>query len=468
MFRLIRKYCIAGVPNLTAVGSTLETVVLSNSGSCNVFTPYPNFFQEFPKMYKLVLQSCDIQLWPNFTAALKLVNLDLRQNSIASIPNVPALGFPSNNVIKHLFLNRNPLQYPLGAHVWAGFHDIREIQAVATGLTTWPDFGFATKLKKLIMSENEFTNMTDAQSFGFPVGNVLERLFLDGVDLSNMNPQLDFPQMTELRMSKCGITTWPNFTSVVKLEILYLESNAITVIPVDHGLPQSLKTLSLYNNKFGATMGELFLQDFPNLEFFNIQNCDVIDIPHLYLINNTAREILLGSTSRITTINPQVFVGYPTFNSSEAMATIYPHLTRFVFAWEDLQEIPEELFHVFPNLEILHIPGNYDKYTGRVPNFTLVGHSLETLNIYSNRGSFLTVDYTTVMRDMTALKELRMDNMLLEQFPLPVDFISRHLPSVTRLSLEDNLLTLVPDLSSLAQFPSVIFTRGKETSNYLI
>ena len=289
-------------------------------------------------------------------------------------------------------------------------------------------------------------------------------LYLSGPDLSDFNevyPNFSetFPEIQWIDIRDSGLTELPNITTASKLTLLNLKGNKIRMRNgyAHHGLPTDnvLEQLVLERNPdFGANLSSTFFQNLPRLKVLSLQYCGLTKFPDVSGVIDTLTTLLLGGND-LTVVDPNSLIGQNSFNSSEAKATTYP-LTDLRVAGAKLREFPNELFTLFPNLVIVHMNGQEDWYTGKLPDFSLVQNTLQDLFINNNyKLDYRLDDFTKMFKNMRLLDRLVIDWLYLEEFPFPVEFILDNFPALRILSMRGNTMKTIPDLSRVAALHTV-------------
>ena len=411
------------MPNITTLKNTLVVLRISHNDIGDIFTVHPNLFEYFPNLSHLYVAYSKIYEWPNVTSASNLVRLDIKGNQISVLPNMTGLGFPVENNLKELYLSYNTLSHPVAANVWVGLPKLEKLTLTNCGIAIWPNFSFASNLILLALHKNF---ITDVPSLGFPTNNKVKELLLQFNNLSTIEPNEwnYFPALIKLNLHSCHISTWPNLTSSPNLQDLYLHANKLTALPSEHGLSENLKVLYLQGNNFGGTIPESFVNSLPKLRILRIHNIGLTQFPRISSVSNSLTELYLGGDA-IGTIDPQALIGQDNFSFP---TTTYPLLTRFYMPCARLQEFPDELFTIFPNIKRIDMHNQLYWYNGTVPNFTLAQNTLEILNIQNIQRTFLNADLKTIFHNMFVLNTLYMRRMCRTQFPFPTDFIVQNFP----------------------------------------
>ena len=230
---------LTGTPNVTAVSESLALLYLSGPDLSDFNEVYPNFSETFPEIKWLDIQNSELTMLPNITTAYNLIRLNLIGNKIRSLPNISALGFPEGNVLSDLFLGLNEIHYPVEPQVWTGIPNLEHLDLRNAGISLWPDLRNATKLKRLYLQGANIVEIPDVRNLGLPDGNVLEELLVNDnplVKIPSSGKWTEFPSLTTLEMTACGVTMFPFppefiLDNLPALTSLNIRGNAMTTIP---------------------------------------------------------------------------------------------------------------------------------------------------------------------------------------------------------------------------------------------
>ena len=436
---------------MTSVGQSLEFFEMT--GDLSDFNiVYPNFSFTFTKITHLDIPSSKVTEFPQMTQAHNLIRLNLNNNQIKMLPNISGLGFPEVNVLKEFYFTNNQLEMPVAPHVWTGFPNLVTLDLRNSEIGSWPDLQNATKLVQLRLSGNQITTIPLSPSLGLPINNVLKELQMGSNPFQIpefFSLRANIPHLSYLELSRSELTTWPNLSTLPQLVTLNLAYNRILRAPHNHGLPENnlLTTLHLQGNQeFGVNLSSTFFNNLPRLSTLVLDDCGFTQFPNISDVIDTLTRIFIR-TSDIETIDLTALTG----SEISETATPMSPLTEFRMPNAKLREFPSEIFKIFPKLRILELSSQKDRYTGAVPDFSLVQNTLEHLYLNDIQGSIKTVDFTKVFKKMLKLRTLQMYSMNLEDFPFPVEFILKNFPALRSLDLRNNLMSTIPDLSLVAE-----------------
>ena len=415
---------------------------------------YPNFFLTFPNLTRLEMPSCHLPAFPNMTGAASLVELRLHHNKIKSLPNISRLGFPEENVLETLWLYENRLDHPVAPFVWAGFPQLDTLDLRYCKIRLWPDMAYDVKLRRLFLSHNEISEFPSSPFLGLPSGNVLYDLQIQSNPFDPPPPRdtwTEFPNLEILHLENIGLTTWPNLSASFKLRYINLAKNNISGPPAHHGLPTGncLREIRLQENQhFGADLNSQFFNGL-YLQYLFLDNCGMAEFPNVSGMAETLNvlQVQSGLYERIDISN---LIGSE-FKISETTAIDNP-LRELKVSSDNLKEFSDDILRVFSNLKRLEMSGEGHSFTGKMPNFTVLQNSLETLYLSNMEGVVIhNDDIRGSFQKMFRLRVLSMKFMSFVEFPFPAEFITDNLPALTTLYLDDNqMMSIVPDLSLLA------------------
>ena len=302
----------------------------------------------------------------------------------------------------------------------------------------------------------------------------LETAFFKGFDISALPSKAFGPlsKLSDLSLIACGISSLVNDSlsaNNLTLKSLNLNSNPLQVLPTD-GLNKlsNLKRLFLVQTK---------LQSLNDDSFSGLDSLEDLDISH-----NTIADI---SDNAFDAIKKTLVVLALHINSIFNTESIRPirilkKLHQLNLAYNQITSLPSGLFSEMTNLAFLNLQGNQLSLLNRE---TLSGleHSLHTLLLSANRVTEIQQDTFSYFTELNALHLDDMDlgnylypsvfkgleeslkSLYLDRTKMP-DSVWRSVQRLSHLellSLEENLLTVIPDYALQSMGSLKTFNIGK-------
>ena len=264
-----------------------------------------------------------------------------------------------------------------------------------------------------------------------------------------------YTQLENLEMHNCKVPSLPDFSFAHKLKHINLNYNKITSYPPTPGFPTDnvLETLHISGNRADNLLDSIsgFFEGLPRLTRLGMNNVGTSVWPNVSSYIGTLRMLHVGGNP-LNGIDYERFIGVNNVTSPELPPGGYPNLVDLDVHGIMLTYFPEELFSIFPRLTHLRMAYN-QFYLTNVPNFTLAHSTLHVIDIrYNGQGlnsPYPTFNYETVFHDMRNLRYLYMKQNLIERFPFSPDFIINQFPVLRFIGLQDNLMQIIPDLTSV-------------------
>ena len=167
--------------------------------------------------------------------------------------------------------------------------------------------------------------------------------------------------------------------------------------------------------------------------------------PNISRVIDTLSALRL-SRNRLTRIDPRALLGVDNFTFPEIPINGYPGLSLLELSANQFDFIPSNLFQIFPRVRDFKLIGNTNI---QVPDFSPLKDSLSFVRVQDNKGPFATFNYETGFRNMSKLQRMDLSNNELPSFPFSAAHILAHLPVLTLLTLNNNLIKRLPDLTSV-------------------
>ena len=333
-----------------------------------------------------------------FSGLAKMRELKLNDNSLATLPSSIFSGLAK---LELLYLDNNSLA-TLTSSIFSGLAKMRELKLDGNNLATLHRSifsGLGLKLRSLGLSKNSltelppriFNGLTELQSLNLNNNN-LERLAGPGV--TNLTGGL-FVDLTKLKKLDLGNNNLfamheDTFSSLTKLEELYLNDNSLTALLAEgifSGLT-ALETLNLNGNGSLSLPGGGIFSDLTALKTLNLNGNGLTSLPGRIFSNLTALETLDLNGNGLTSLPEDVFDGLTNLETLDLGSS----------SWTAL---PEDVFDGLTNLETLDLNGNG---LTALPGDIFSGlTALETLDLNGNGLTALPGD---IFSGLTALETL--------------------------------------------------------------
>ena len=280
-----------------------------------------------------------------------------------------------------------------------------------------------------------------------PINGSLTELHLTENDFEGKELVFNLPELILLSLTKCSITIWPDVHGCPKLKELELTLNNIPSLPASPMLPpgNAFEKLYLKGNPITDTFQGIFVENLDHLKWLDLDTCNMSAFPNISLVIDTLGALRL-SRNRLTRINPRALLGVDNFTSPEIPINGYPQVTLVELSGNQFDFIPSNLFQIFPRVRDFKLIGNTNI---QVPDFSLLKDSLFFVCVQGNKGPFATFSYETGFCNMSKLQRMDLSNNELPSFPFSAAHILAHLPVLTLLTLNNNLIKRLPDLSSV-------------------
>lgn len=254
----------------------LKSLILSDNSFTQLPADYEDAFNSYLKLEVLDLSGNKLEEYPEIIDSIKnLKTLNLFYNKLKSLKI-------SSNTIENLNIGNN------------SFTSFPKIPKSITSLTY--DFNLLSDL------ELEHPRMT--------------YLSLELVGLSNISPDIKFPKLETLNLSRNNLTEIPNlqkFSPILK--VLNLSDNFLTSFPVP---PQTIESINLHSNQISEIPD--IIADFHSLKFLDIGENQLTYVPE---IPDTISEFIF-SQNKITKVK----------------TSYTPNLKRLLFRDNQLTEFP--------------------------------------------------------------------------------------------------------------------------------
>ena len=281
-----------------------------------------------------------------------------------------------------------------------------------------------------------------------PINGSLTELHLAENNFEGKELVFNLPELTHLYLTTCSITIWPDVYGCPKLKELELTLNSIPSLRASPMLPpdNALEKLYLKGNPITDTFQGIFVENLNHLKWLDLDTCNMSVFPNISLVIDTLGALRLNR-NRLTRMDPKAFLGVDNFTSPEIPINGYPAMSLMELSVNQFNFIPSNLFQIFPRVRDFKLVGN--KNIIQVPDFTPLKDSLFFVRVQGNKGPFASFNYETGFLDMTKLQRMDLSNNDLLSFPFSAAHILAHLPVLTSLTLNNNLINRLPDLSSL-------------------
>ena len=261
----------------------------------------------------------------------------------------------------------------------------------------------------------------------------------------------------QLDVRNCKIPGWSDVSSAHKLRNFYIGYNKITDLPDHNGFPvdNSLEHLNIQFNNLPGKFPSRFLEGFTNLKTLVMNGCKMTKFPNVSGVIGSLKTLNMADNNGIKTIDPEALLGVGNFSSPELPLRGYTSMLHINFKNIDFDHFREELFSIFPNVQVLRINDNKN-FIRNVPNVTMAQHTLKYLDISYNDGAehyelspYPTFLYETIFQNMTKLTTLHMNSNFMAKFPFSTRHIKTQMPKLKTLQLTRNLIQTIPDKRSL-------------------
>ena len=354
----------------------------------------------------------------------ELRHLVLNDNKLTALPESI---FNDLTALEDLNLNGNDLA-TLTSSIFSDLTALEDLNLNGNGLTAlpWRIFSDLTALETLDLSNNSLTEQLPPRIFNGLTAlealdlsnNNLERLAGPGV--TNLTGGL-FVDLTKLKKLDLGNNNLfamheDTFSSLTKLEELYLNDNSLTALLAEgifSGLT-ALETLNLNGNGSLSLPGGGIFSDLTALKTLNLNGNGLTSLPGRIFSGLTALEALDLNGSSLTALPEDVFDGLTNLETLDLGSSSWTALPEDVFDGltnletldlngSSLTALPENVFDGLTNLETLDLRSNRLRALpgGIFSDLT----ALETLDLRSNRLRALPGG---IFSDLTALETLRL------------------------------------------------------------